>query len=197
MVGTEAAALEAARAVVMAVAGVAAAVPAEVVTAVAGQEAAELAAAGGSLSRNCIQSILNCIHTAIRARRRMPRRNQRPDRHIQREHRMVPRLWAIVCLYDAWLTGALDAGSAPLLNALLERVLGPAGSGSLSFVDDEFHDDRVAIDVRDRHDAQAAALCGLGWSAYPSTSALVGHVLDRLEYDWALRLLELDLEYSS
>ena len=123
----------------------------------------------------------------------MPRRNQRPDRHIQREHRMDPRLWAIVCLYGTWLTGALDAGSAPLLNELLGRVLGPAGSGSLSFTDDEFHDDRVAIDVSDHHDAQAAALRGLGWPAYPSTSVLVGHILDRLEYDWALRLFELGL----
>ena len=40
---------------------------------------------------------------------------------------------------------------------------------------------------------QYATLHRLGWPSYPTASELVGHILDRLEYDWALRLLESSL----
>ena len=33
----------------------------------------------------------------------------------------------------------------------------------------------------------------VAWPSYPTASELVGHILDRLEYDWALRLLESSL----
>ena len=35
----------------------------------------------------------------------------------------------------------------------------------------------------------------VGWPSYPTASELVGHILDRLEYDWALRLLESSLRW--
>ena len=34
---------------------------------------------------------------------------------------------------------------------------------------------------------QLAALQALGWSAHPTHPVLVSHILDRLEWDWALR----------
>ena len=42
--------------------------------------------------------------------------------------------------------------------------------------------------------AQHAALHRLGWPSYPTASELVAHILDRLEYDWALRLTESYLD---
>ena len=45
--------------------------------------------------------------------------------------------------YRAWLTGSLDATHTSLVNELLGLVLGPAGSGSLSFIDDAGQDGRV------------------------------------------------------
>ena len=111
---------------------------------------------------------------------------------IGREHRLGARLWELVDIYRTWLAGTLDAdaGLVPLLNELLGHVLGPAGSGSLSFIDDEI-DRGVTIDVGGDAGVQAETLRGLGWPSYPPTSTLVGHILDRLEYDWALRLSEL------
>ena len=130
--------------------------------------------------------------TAIRARRRMPKRNQQPDHHIQREHRLGLSLWAIVPHYRAWLAGSLDDTHASSVNELLGLVLGPAGSGSLSFIDDAGQDGRdlIPVDVGMGADAHSGVLCGLGWTSFPSVSELTGHILDRLEYDWALRLPE-------
>ena len=71
----------------------------------------------------------------------------------------------------------------------------PPGSGSLSFIDDEGDSDcRTTIDVRGDPQAQHAALHRLGWPSYPTASELVAHILDRLEYDWALRLTESYLD---
>ena len=41
-----------------------------------------------------------------------------------------------------------------------------------------------------------ATLRGLGWTSFPSVSELTGHILDRLEYDWALRLPEEAHHYA-
>jgi len=132
--------------------------------------------------------------TAIRARRRMPRRGQHPDQHIGRDHRLGPQLWGLMEHYRSWLAGSLDAASLPSLNELLGLVLGPPGSGSLSFIDDEGGSDcHTTIDVCGDPQTQYATLHRLGWPSYPTASELVGHILDRLEYDWALRLLESSL----
>ena len=136
--------------------------------------------------------------TAMRARRRMPRRGQRPDSHVEHEQRAGVLFWSAVTLYRSWLGGNLDADSAPTVNNMLSCALGPAGSGSLSFIDDEGQDLRVDIDIRSDSAAQRARLCDLGWSAsYPTVPELVSHVLDRLEYDWALRLTESILRYGT
>ena len=133
--------------------------------------------------------------TAVRARRRMPRRGQRPDQHVGRGHRLGPQLWALVDRYRSWLAGSLDAAFLPSLNELLGLVLGPPGSGSLSFIDDEGDSDcRTTIDVRGDPQTQHAALHRLGWPSYPTASELVAHILDRLEHDWALRLTESYLD---
>ena len=55
-------------------------------------------------------------------------------------------------------------------------------------------DCRTTIDVRGDPQAQHAALRRLGWPSYPTASELVAHILDRLEYDWALRLTESYLD---
>ena len=94
----------------------------------------------------------------------------------------------------ARLAGSLDAASLPSLNELLGLVLGPPGSGSLSFIDDEGGSGcHTTIDVCGDPQTQYATLHRLGWPSYPTASELVGHILDRLEYDWALRLLESSL----
>ena len=94
--------------------------------------------------------------------------------------------------YRAWLAGSLDATHASSVNELLALVLGPAGSGSLSFIDDPGQDGRdlIPVDVGLGTDALSGVLRGLGWTSFPSVSELTGHILDRLEYDWALRLPE-------
>ena len=39
---------------------------------------------------------------------------------------------------------------------------------------------------------QLAALQALGWSAHPPYPVLVSHILDRLEWDWALRAADAE-----
>ena len=134
--------------------------------------------------------------TAARARRRMPRRGQTADNHIPREYRLGFRLWSLTVLYRDWLAGTLDAGLSHLINELLALTLGAAGSGCLYFIDGEA-DHRVAFDVCWDARAQLAALQALGWPAHPPYPVLVSHILDRLEWDWALRAADAEADDPS
>ena len=131
---------------------------------------------------------------ALSGARRMPRRGQRFDRHLPLAYSLGPGQWRPLELYRRWLQDgdALTSRECDRLGHFLACVLGPAGlrssvRGAVMTWDYGLGD--VVISPVDLRAGGLRAVLDLhGWpqGAPPSVPHLVSHILDRLEYDFAL-----------